>query len=119
MPVAAMAAREALSAALGSAAWESIGKEEAAAQANLLRCIFGNPFRSPTVIPAAVRAWNGRAVPRLAESIYEGRTFDRLPVLADALEEAGCTDADLLTHCRAGGEHARGCWVVDLLTGRQ
>lgn len=86
-------------------------------QAALLRCIFGNPFRPPPVIPPAVLKWNGGAVRKLAGSIYEHRTFDQLPVLADALEEAGCTDAELLTHCRSGGEHARRCWVLDLLRG--
>ncbi len=82
---------------------------ERAAQAALVRCIFGNPFRpSPVIeVPALVR--------KLAHAIYEERAFERLPVLADALEEAGCTDAALLAHCRQPGEHARGCWVIDLL----
>ena len=50
--------------------------------------------------------------------MYEDRAFDRLPLLADALEDAGCADADILVHCRNGGEHVRGCWVVDLLLGK-
>ena len=54
---------------------------------------------------------------RLAESIYEERTFDDLPILGDALEEAGCTDPTILDHCRSG-EHVRGCWVVDLVLGK-
>jgi hypothetical protein len=58
-------------------------------------------------------------VKQLAESIYQERAFDRLPILADALEEVGCTDAAILEHCRGPGPHVRGCWVVDLLTGRQ
>jgi hypothetical protein len=45
--------------------------------------------------------------------------FADLPILADALEDAGCTEAAVLAHCRGGGEHVRGCWAVDLLTGRQ
>ena len=49
----------------------------------------------------------------------EDREFGRLPVLADALEEAGCTTEAILSHCRQPGEHVRGCWVVDLLTGRE
>jgi hypothetical protein len=55
----------------------------------------------------------------LAKSIYEDRAFDRLPILADALEESGCHDPDILAHCRQPGEHVRGCWVVDLLLGRE
>jgi hypothetical protein len=87
-------------------------------EADLLRCLIGNPFRpSPTLAPA-VLAWNGGTVPKLAAAIYEERAFDRLPVLADALEDAGCTDAEVLTHCRSGGEHVRGCWVVDLVLGK-
>jgi hypothetical protein len=58
-------------------------------------------------------------VVRLAQSIYDDRAFDRLPVLADALEEPGCTNAEILAHCRLPGEHVRGCWVVDLLLGKE
>jgi hypothetical protein len=84
----------------------------------LLRCVFGNPFRpAPSLAPAVV-SWNGSTVPKLAAAIYGERAFDRLPVLADALEDAGCTDAAILGHCRMGGEHARGCWVVDLVLGK-
>jgi hypothetical protein len=57
-------------------------------------------------------------VPKLAAAIYDERAFDRLPVVADALEDAGCTDAAILGHCRAGGEHVRGCWAVDLELGK-
>jgi hypothetical protein len=63
-------------------------------------------------------AFLGNTVTQLAESIYTDRAFDRLPILADALEEAGCDNADILAHCRQGGEHARGCWVLDLLLGK-
>jgi hypothetical protein len=58
-------------------------------------------------------------VKALAEKIYSERAFDRMPVLGDALEEAGCTVRDVLEHCRNGGEHVRGCWVVDLVLGKQ
>jgi hypothetical protein len=54
-------------------------------------------------------------IPKLAEAIYEERAFDRMPILADALEEAGCADADVLRHCRDPGPHVRGCWVLDLI----
>ena len=55
---------------------------------------------------------------KVAQGIYYDRAFDRLPILADALEDAGCHDAAILEHCRQPGPHVRGCWVVDLLTGR-
>ncbi len=55
---------------------------------------------------------------KLAQAIYDERDFDRMPILADALEEAGCTNIDILTHCRQPGEHVRGCWVVDAIFGK-
>ncbi|MBY0526428.1 MAG: hypothetical protein K2R98_23745 [Gemmataceae bacterium] len=76
-----------------------------------LRCLFGNPLRS--TVPKL--CWLSPTVAQLADSIYLERAFDHLPILADALEDAGCTNADILNHCRQGGEHVRGCWVVDLL----
>ena len=83
-------------------------------QARLMRCIFGNPFRSKTV---DVR-WLDPAVVSLARAIYEGRAFDRLPILAEALEANKCDDSDVLTHCRGEGPHIRGCWVIDALLGK-
>jgi hypothetical protein len=83
-------------------------------QADLLRCIFGNPFRTVTVDPA----WLTPASVALARSIDEHRSFDRLPDLADALEEAGCRDDTVLYHCRKPADHARGCWVVDTVLGK-
>jgi hypothetical protein len=77
----------------------------------LLHCIFGNPFR-----PQAIeQPWPAAETVALARSIYEERRFQDLPVLGDALEEAGCPNADILNHCRQSGSHVRGCWVVDLL----
>jgi hypothetical protein len=88
--------------------------------AGLLRCIF-NPFG-----PSGAPPWHAAEVPRLAHAAYEERsmpagTLDpgRLAVLADALEEAGCNDAALLDHLHHPGPHVRGCWPVDLLTGRR
>ena len=78
------------------------------------RCVFGDPFR-PAVVD---RAWLTADVVALATGVYEDRAFDRLPILADALQDAGCEDADILEHCRQPGPHARGCWVADALTGR-
>ena len=87
-------------------------------QAHLLRDVVGNPFRSAAVLNPSWLAWNDGAIRKMAQAIYDARAFDRLPLLADALEDAGCTDADILAHCRSGGEHVRGCWVVDLLLGK-
>lgn len=85
-------------------------------QCSSVRCIFGPlPYR-PVVVGLHCRT---APVTTLAEVIYTDRAFDRLPILADALEDAGCHDAAILEHCRGGGEHARGCWVVDLLLGKE
>ena len=84
-------------------------------QCRLVRDIFGNPFRPVAVEPS----WLTSTVVQLAEGIYSDRAFDRLPILADALQDAGCDSDDILNHCRQPGEHVRGCWVVDLLTGRE
>ncbi len=115
----------------------------AVALPHLLRCVAGNPFRRVITNPkqvlrpgpggglvadlAGVRlidvrpwlAWNGGTVPRLAQGVYDDRAFERLPVLADALEDAGCADNDVLTHLRYDTHHCRGCWAVDLLLGKE
>jgi hypothetical protein len=95
-------------------AWD----EEARAQADLLREIVGNPFRPCPPLPAAVLRWQDRLVPRLAQSTYDEQRWGQLPVLADALLDAGCEDDALLDHCRGDAEHVRGCWAVDALLGR-
>jgi hypothetical protein len=87
---------------------------ESAAQAVILRDIFGNPFRRVTVDPA----WLTAKVKTLAHVIYDDRAFERMPELPDALAEAGCTSPDILSHCRGPGPHVRGCWVVDLVLGK-
>jgi hypothetical protein len=97
--------------ACGSSRPEAAHGAESAAQCAILRCIFGNPFRPVSLDPS----WRTPDVRTLAGGIYEERVFNRLPYLADALEEAGCTDRTILDHCRDGGEHWRGCWVVDLV----
>jgi hypothetical protein len=88
----------------------------------LLREVVGNPFRPVTVAPA----WLTPTVKGLASAAYEERVQPsceldaaRLGVLADALEEAGCDNGDILAHCRGPGPHVRGCWVVDLLLGKE
>jgi hypothetical protein len=89
---------------------------EHAAQAALLRCIFGNPFRPAAPIDAS---WRTPEVTALATAIYDKQSFDRLPELAAHLEAAGYTDPDILGHCRGPGPHARACWVVDLVLGKK
>lgn len=87
-------------------------------QVAVLQDIFGNPFR-PVAIGPSWLAWNDGTIPKLAQAIYEERAFDRLPILADALEEAGCDNADILAHCRQPGPHVRGCWALDLILGKE
>ena len=102
-------------------AWADVGKfadlqrEERGAQASLLRDIVGDPF-CPVPFPSA---WRTEAAVGLARRMYEARDFGAMPILADALEEAGCDDALLLEHCRGPGPHVRGCWVVDQVLGRE
>jgi len=83
--------------------------------AGVVRDIFGDPARPDALDPR----WRSADVVGLARGIYEDRAFDRLPILADALMDAGCADEDILTHCRDAGPHVRGCWVVDLVLGQR
>ena len=99
-----------------------VAPQETPAQAGLLRCLFGNPFRPMAISPS----WLTPAVILLAQAAYGHRDLpsghlgpQRLAVLADALEDAGCADADLLGHLRGPGHHVRGCWAVDLLLGKR
>jgi hypothetical protein len=90
-------------------------------QSDLLRCVLGPVlFRPLPPVAPAVLAWGGGTVGKLAAGVYAERDFpqERLGVRADAAEEAGLTDADVLAHLRSPGPHARGCWGVDLLLGR-
>lgn len=96
-------------------------------QAGLLRDIFGLPPFRPIAVARSWLAWNDRIVQKLAESVYQERSLPdgtlsnaRLAVLADALEEAGCHGEDILQHCRQKGQvHVRGCWVLDLILGKE
>ncbi|MGE3805012.1 MAG: hypothetical protein AB7K24_10100 [Gemmataceae bacterium] len=96
--------------------WSMGWKEEFAAaqldQVATMKCVYGNPFR-PVTFDEAWLTWRDATVVRLAEAIYAERAFERLPILADALEESGCTNEKILGHCRRPGLHVRGCWVVD------
>jgi hypothetical protein len=100
--------------AKGDAAYQSRRVEEMRAQAALLRDIFGNPFRAVTTDTS----WLTAKARKLAQPMYSRRRFQETPHLADALEEAGCTNREILDHCRGPGPHLRGCWVIDLVLGK-
>ncbi|HEY1186580.1 MAG TPA: hypothetical protein VGE74_02935 [Gemmata sp.] len=88
---------------------------EMGAQCALLREIFGNPFRPVALAPE----WRTDTVVLLAQQVYNSHDFGAMPVLADALQDAGCVAADVLSHCRSEGPHMRGCWVVDWVLGKE
>lgn len=95
------------------------GRErERARQISIVRDHFGNPFCPVSFDPSWLR-WNDGTVPKIAQAIYDDRRFEDMPILADALEDAGCDHEDILRHCREPGQHVRGCWVVDLLLGKE
>src|SRR5262249_19324861 len=77
--------------------------------------VFGNPFRPVTLDPF----WPTPTLVALARRMYESRDFSPMPILADALQDAGCDNDDILDHCRGDGPHVRGCWVVDMLLGKE
>ena len=84
-------------------------------QRRLIREIAGNPFQ-----PVAFdHSWLTSTVVALAQGVHNDRAFDRLPILADALQDAGCENVDILNHCRQPGTHVRGCWVIDLVLRRE
>jgi hypothetical protein len=82
---------------------------------DLIHDLFANPFRPIALDPR----WRTSDAVGLARAIYDDRAFDRLPILADALIDAGCDDEQVLAHCRSDGPHVRGCWVVDLVLGKE
>jgi hypothetical protein len=84
-------------------------------QTKLLRDIFGNPFRPITFNPS----WLTSTVTALARQMYDSRDFSAMPILADALQDSGCDNAEILEHCRGPGPHVRGCWVVDKLLAKE
>jgi hypothetical protein len=98
-----------------STIWHEDIEAEQREQVPFFRDIFSNPFRPVTFDPR----WRTSDAIGLARAIYDDRTFDRLPILADALIDAGCDDEQVHAHCRSEGPHVRGCWVVDLVLGRE
>jgi hypothetical protein len=110
-------AREAADECAIAAAWACLSPsiaEAKCAQARLFRDIFGNPFRPADIDPSCQTP----KIIQIARTIYDEPRFGHMPILADALVDAGCTGADILDHCRQPGELVRGCWVVDLLLGK-
>jgi hypothetical protein len=107
-----------LAEALNSPRQRAAAEEASASQCHLIRDVFGNPFR-PVVGEQAWLSQKEGTVRRIAQAIYDERRFSDLPILADALEEADCSEPAILSHCRSAGEHVRGCWVVDLLLGKE
>jgi hypothetical protein len=92
-------------------------ESERRGQVEFCRDIFGNHYRRVKASPSWSQ-WNEGLVVGMAEQIYEERTFEDLPMLADALEEAGCEHRDLLGHLRGGGVHVAGCWALDVVLGK-
>jgi hypothetical protein len=100
----------------GRAAWQAAADAENREQTALLRDILGNPFRPVTVSVD----WRTDIVVTLANQMYDSQDFSAMPILADALQDAGCDTDAILDHCRdANIRHARGCWVVDLVLGKR
>ena len=94
---------------------DAIDKQTTIVSAKLVRDIFGNPF-SPVVFDPE---WRTSTAVALAKQMYDARDFSAMPILADALQDAGCDNDDILNHCRdANGVHVRGCWIVDLVLGK-
>jgi hypothetical protein len=91
-------------------------RREREAEAGVVREIFGNPFRAAAFPPE----WRTDTAVALARQMYEGREFGAMPILADALQDAGCDNPDILDHCRDIAQvHVRGCWVMDLVLGKE
>jgi len=85
---------------------------------DLLQEVVFNPWKPlPSVRPTWL-LWNDRTVEKMARTIYDEGNFEEVPIVADALEEAGCTERVILDHLRSPGLHLRGCWALDLLLGK-
>jgi hypothetical protein len=97
--------------------WD-LDPSEKLAHAKIIRDLFGNPFHSVILDRARLDSQN-RKPAEVAWNIYEDRRFEMLPTLATALADAGCSQREILDHCHSEGPHTRGCWVLDLVLGRQ
>jgi hypothetical protein len=88
---------------------------EEKAQCDLIRDIFGNPFRPVTF----ASAWRTDSAVSIARTMYDSHDLSAMPILADAIEDAGCDSEEILGHCRGPGPHVRGCWALDLILGKE
>ncbi len=88
-------------------------------QAIILRDIFGNHYQKQPRIKKSWLTWEHQTALSLAQQIYQEQAFSHLPVLADALEDAGCQETSILDHLRFPGPHVRGCWALDLILGKK
>ena len=117
----AMRAAEQAAAAAGREAWRAawdVADEYQGGHPDTLRDIVGPlPFREVSLHPSLL-TWVDGMIRKLAQAIYDQRAFDRMPILADTLEEAGCSDKEILGHCRSPNDHVRGCWLLDLLLNK-
>jgi hypothetical protein len=100
-----------------SMGWTAINPD--AILADVLREVVGPLPVLRVAINPAIFLGNGGTIPKLAQGIYDDRGFDRMPLLADALEDAGCDHGEIVAHCRGQGPHSRGCWVIDLVLGKK
>lgn len=94
---------------------DRVRQAEQVIQTFLLRDVFGNPFRSVSIDPQ----WLTSTATVLARGMYDSHDFSPMPILADALQDAGCDNADILSHCRGPGPHVRGCWAVDRVPNKE
>src|SRR5262249_44274726 len=132
--VAARAANAAAGWGAWDAAWDTVweirkavgdkdvaqGNVEDRVQAALLREIINNPVQPCPSFHPAILTWHDGLLVSMGRQIYHSRDFSDTPILADTPEEAGCTNPDILSHCRQqGAVHVRGCWIVDLLLGKE
>jgi hypothetical protein len=113
--LAAMRSRQYALSGTAASLHKGLDKTEKKWQAVALRDLYGNPFR-PVAFPPS---WRTDTALTLARQMYDSRDFGAMPILADALQDAGCEDASILDHCRGEGSHVRGCWVVDLVLGKE
>jgi hypothetical protein len=95
--------------------WQAGAEPRGEQVCGIIRDVFGNPFR-PVPFPPT---WRTDTAVSLAWGMYESRDFSAMPILADALQDAGCGDEQILEHCRGPGPHVRGCWVIDLVLGKE
>jgi len=106
---------ESVSEAIYDEVYASAERTALATHANIMRDIFGNPFRPVAFDPA----WRTDTAVAVARQMYESREFGAMPILADALQDAGCEDEHILSHCRdTSAPHVRGCWVCDLVLNK-